>query len=189
MLSSLFTSHHCLSRASIALCQGRNSSVSPATIFILAMASMGRSGRNATMCCSHGRAFSPTFACLPPSHSPRTTVVERTEIVTVQKTPIAREDLAVSLAHNPHGKKCIIQLQSILLSGSLTPDPWASACAPRGWLNFHTSRKLSPLSESRRPESAPGGVGPCARRCARSSRRGGVEIDGAQVPRRSRRRR
>ena len=51
------------------------------------------------------------------------------------------------------------------------------------------SLQFSPLMVSRRPGNAPGGVGPCARRCARSSRRGGVEIDGAQVPRRSRRRR
>ena len=51
------------------------------------------------------------------------------------------------------------------------------------------SLQFSPQMVSRRPGNAPGGVGPCARRCARSSRRGGVEIDGAQVPRRSRRRR
>ena len=51
------------------------------------------------------------------------------------------------------------------------------------------SLQFSPLLVSRRPGNAPGGVRPCARRCARSSRRGGVEIDGAQVPRRSRRRR
>ena len=153
------------------------------------MASMGRSGRNAPMCCSHGRAFSPTFACLPPSHSPRTTVVERTEIITVQQTPIAREDLAVPPALFPHGKQCIIQLKSFLLSGSLTPDQLASVCATRAWLGLYISLQFSPLLVSRRPGNAPGGVGPCARRCARSSRRGGVEIDGAQVPRRSRRRR
>ena len=47
-----------------------NTSVSTATIFILVMASIGRSDRNAPMRCSHGRAFSPTSACLPPSHSP-----------------------------------------------------------------------------------------------------------------------
>ena len=125
---------------------------STATIFILTMASMGRSGRNVPMCCSHGRAFSPTFACLPPSQSPRTTVVERTEIITVQQTPIAREDLAVPPALFPHGKKCIIQLQSILLSGSLTPDPMASVCKPRGWLDFHISLQFSPLLVSRRPK-------------------------------------
>ena len=169
--------------------EGPITSVSYGSIFILIMASMDRKGRNAPMCCSHGRAFSPTFACLPLSHSPRTTVAERTEIVTVQKTPIARDDLAVSPALFPHGKQCTIRLESILLSGSLTPDPWTSVCAPRGWLDFHKSLQFSPLLVSRRPENAPGGVGPCARRCARSSRRGGVEIDGAQVPRRSRRRR
>ena len=119
----------------------------------------------------------------------RASVIESTKIVTTPQTPIARGDLAVSLAPEPRGKQCIIRLQSSLLSGSLTPDRLASVCALRGWLNFHTSRQLSPLSESRRPENAPGGVGPCARRFARSSRRGGVEIDGAQVPRRSRRRR
>ena len=169
--------------------KGPITSASSVSIFILIMAAMDRSGRNAPMCCSHGRTFSPTFACLPPSHSPRTTVVERTEIVTVQQTPIAREDLAVSLAHNPRGKKCNIQLKSFLLSGSLTPDRMASVCKPRAWLGLYISLQFSPLLVSRRPGNAPGGVGPCARRCARSSRRGGVEIDGAQVPRRSRRRR
>ena len=43
---------------------------SASMFIILIMASMGRSGRNAPLCCSHGREFSPTFACLPPSHSP-----------------------------------------------------------------------------------------------------------------------
>ena len=119
----------------------------------------------------------------------RTSVLDSTKIVTAPQTPIAREDLAVSSAHKPRGKQCIIRLESSLLSGTLTPDRLASVCALRGWLNFHTSRQLSPLLVSRRPENAPGGVGPCARKCARSSRRGGVEIDGAQVPRRSRRRR
>ena len=153
------------------------------------MASMGRSGRNAPMCCSHGRTFSPTFACLPPSHSSRTPVVQSTKIVAAQQTPIAREDFAVWSALFPHGKKCIIQLKSFLLSGSLTPDQLASVCAPRAWLGFNISLQLSPQMVSRRPGNALGGVGPCARRCARSSRRGGVGIDGAQVPRRSRRRR
>ena len=169
--------------------EGPITSVSADPIFILTMTSMGRSGRNAPICCSHGWAFSLTFACLPPSHSRRTTVIERTEIVTVQQTPIAREDLAVSPALFPHGKQCIIRLQSSLLSGSLTPDRMANVCAARAWLGFNMSLQFSPLLVSRRPGNAPGGVGPCARRCARSSRRGGVEIDGAQVPRRSRRRR
>ena len=48
-------------------------------------------------------------------------------------------------------------------------------------LSFHTSRQSSPLLVSRRPEIPPGCVGPCARECARSSRRGGVKIDGAKV--------
>ena len=119
----------------------------------------------------------------------RTSVIESTKIVNAQQTPIAREDLAVWFALFPHGKKCIIRLQSSLLSGSLTPDPMASVCKPQAWLGFYISPQFSPLLVSRRPGKAPGGVGPCARRCARSSRRGGVEIDGAQVPRRSRRRR
>ena len=55
-------------------------------------------------------------------------------------------------------------------------------------LDFHTSLQPSPLLVSRRPKTPPEGVGPCSRRSARSSRRGGVEIDGAKVPRRSRRR-
>ena len=169
--------------------EGPITSVSADPIFILIMASMGRSGRNAPMCCSHGRAFSPTFACLPPSHSPRTAVVERTEIITVQQTPIAREDVAVPPALFPHGKQCIIRLQSSLLSGSLTPDQLASVCKPRAWLGLYISLQFSPLLVSRRPGNGPGGVGPCARRCARSSCRGGVEIDGAHVPRRSCRRR
>ena len=88
------------------------------------MASMDRKGRNAPMSCSHGRAFSPTFACLPPSHSPRTTVVERTEIATVQQTPIARGDLAVSLALFPHGKKCIVRLQSFFYRVAKRPAVW-----------------------------------------------------------------
>ena len=50
--------------------EGPITSASAGSILILTMASMGRSGRNAPMSCSHGRAFSPTFACLPPSHSP-----------------------------------------------------------------------------------------------------------------------
>ena len=164
-------------------------SASADPIFILIMAAMDRSGRNAPICCSPPVAFSPTFACLPPSHSSRTPVVQSMKIVIAQQTPIARGDLAVSLAHEPRGKQCIIRLQSSLLSGSLTPDRLASVCKPRGWLDFHISLQFSPLLVSRRPGNAPGGAGPCARRCARSSRRGGVEIDGAQVPRRSRRRR
>ena len=169
--------------------EGPITSASAGSILILTMASMGRSGRNAPMCCSHGRAFSPTFACLPPSHSPGLQCLDSKKIATAQQTPITREDLAVWCAHEPRGKQCIIRLESILLSGSLAPDPWTSVCKPRGWLDFHISLQFSPLLVSRRPENAPGGVGPCARRCARSSRRGGVEIDGAQVPRRSRRRR
>ena len=153
------------------------------------MASMGRSGRNAPICFSHGRTFSPTFACLPPSHSLGLQCLDSKKIATAQQTPITREDLAVSSALEPRGKQCIIRLKSFLLSGSLTPDRLASVCAPRGRLDFYISLQFSPLLVSRRPENAPGGVGPCARRCARSSRRGGVEIDGAQVPRRSRRRR
>ena len=49
-----------------------------------------------------------------------------------------------------------------------------------GALYFHTSRQPFPPPVSRQSESPPGDVGPCARRCARSSRRGGVEIDGAK---------
>ena len=120
------------------------------------MASMGRSGRNAPICCSHGRAVSPTFACLPPSHSSRTPVVQSTEIVIAQQTPIAREDLAVSPALFPHGKQCIIRLESILLSGSLTPDPWTCVCALRGWLDFHASLQFSPMLVSRRPKKTQG---------------------------------
>ena len=116
-------------------------------------------------------------------------MVQSMKIVIAPQTPIARGDLAVSLAPEPRGKQCIIRLESSLLSGSLTPDRLASVCAPRGWLDFYISLQFFPLLVSRRPENAPGGVGPSARRCARSSRRGGVEIDGAQVPRRSRRRR
>ena len=153
------------------------------------MASMDRSGRNAPICCSPPVAFSPTFACLPPSHSLGLQCLDSSKIVIAQQTPIARGDLAVSLTHEPRGKQCIIRLESTLLSGSLTPDQLASVCVPRAWLGFYISLQFSPLLVSRRPGNAPGGVGPCARRCARSSRRGGVEIDGAQVPRRSRRRR
>ena len=40
---------------------------------------------------------------------------------------------------------------------------------------------ISPLWVYRRPDNDPGGVGPCLGRCARSSRRGGVEIDGAET--------
>ena len=61
-------------------------------------------------------------------------------------------------------------------------------CAP-GMARLSYIPTIFPLLVSRRPENAPGGVGPCAGRCACFSRRGGVEIDGAQVPRRSRRRR
>jgi hypothetical protein len=62
----------------------------------------------------------------------RTPVVQSMKIATAQQTPIAREDLAVSPAHEPRGKQCIIRLESSLLSGSLTPDPWTSARASRG---------------------------------------------------------
>ena len=63
-------------------------------------------------------------------------VVERTEIVTVQQTPIARGDLAVSLAPEPRGKQCIIRLQSFLLSGSLTPDRMASVLVSPGRIHY-----------------------------------------------------
>ena len=66
----MFTSHRCLSLPQTLPVEGPITIASTATIFILIMASMGRSGRNAPLCCSHGRTFSPTFACLPPSHSP-----------------------------------------------------------------------------------------------------------------------
>ena len=62
----------------------------------------------------------------------RTPVIESVKIVIAPQTPIARGDLAVSLAPEPRGKQCIIRLESSLLSGSLTPDPWTSACASRG---------------------------------------------------------
>ena len=77
----------------------------------------------------------------------RTSVVNSTKTITAPQTPITREDLAVLSAHEPRGKQCIIRLESFLLSGSLKPDPWTSACALWGWLNFHTFRQLSPLSE------------------------------------------
>ena len=47
-------------------------------------------------------------------------------------------------------------------------------------LDFHAFLQSSPLLVSRRPKKTPGGVGPCSRRFSRSSRRGGVEIDGAK---------
>ena len=169
--------------------EGPITSVSYGSIFILIMASMDRSRRNAPLCCSHGRAFSPTFACLPPSHSPglqRTTA--RKSSPRRKRRSHARTWLFRPLLF-PHGKERIIRLESSLLSGSLTPGRLASVCKPRGRLDFDMSLQFSPLLVSRRPGNAPGGVGPCARRCARSSRRGGVEIDGAQVPGRSRRRR
>ena len=81
--------------------------------------------------------------------------------------------------HHPTG--------SSLLSGSLALGRLARACVLWRWLNFHTSLQFPPPLVSRRPEKNPGGVGPCARQFARSSRRGGVKIDGAQVPRRSHR--
>ena len=153
------------------------------------MASMGRSGRNAPMCvAATGGHFRPPSL----AYHPRTLQDfsgQQHEIVTAPQTPITREDLAVLSALEPRGKQCIIRLESSLLSGSLTLDPWTCVCAPRGWLDFHISLQFSPLLVSRRPKKKSGGVGPCARWCARSSRRGGVEIDGAQVPRRSRRRR
>ena len=62
----------------------------------------------------------------------RTSVHDSTKTVTAPQTPIAREDLAVSPAPEPRGKQCTIRLESSLLSGSLTPDPLASVCAPRG---------------------------------------------------------
>ena len=109
--------------------EGPITSVSADPIFILIMASMGRSGRNAPICCSPPVTFSPAFACLPPSHSLGLQCLDSSKIVIAQQTPIAREDLAVSLALEPRGKQCIIRLESFLLSGSLTPDPWANDCA------------------------------------------------------------
>ena len=85
----------------------------------------------------------------------RTSLVNSAKIATAPQTPIAREDLAVSFAHGLRGKQCIIRLGSSLLSGSLAPDPLASVCASREWLNFQTSQQFFPLSESRRPENAP----------------------------------
>ena len=59
----------------------------------------------------------------------RTPVVQSMKIATAQQTPITREDLACSSGLEPRGKQCIIRLESFLLSGSLTPDPWANVCA------------------------------------------------------------
>jgi len=42
----------------------------------------------------------------------RATVANSTKIVTTPQTPITREDLAGSFVLEPHGKQCIIRLES-----------------------------------------------------------------------------
>ena len=54
-------------------------------------------------------------------------------------------------------------------------------CPLRQWIGSLRSLQSPPLLVSRRPESPPEGVGPCAKQCARSSRRCGVGINGAKV--------
>jgi len=57
-------------------------------------------------------------------------VVDSAKIVTTPQTSITREDLTGSLDLEPCGKKCIIRLESFLLSGSLTLGPRANIYAP-----------------------------------------------------------
>ena len=135
MLSSLFTSHHFLSRASNAACRRPHYLGLHGHHFFLDHGFDGQVRSQRTHVLQPARVFAhlrlPTTLALS-----RTPVVQSMKIASAQQTPIARGDLAVSLAHEPRGKQCIIRLQSSLLSGSLTPGRMASVCKSRDGSTF-----------------------------------------------------
>ena len=139
MFSSLFTSHHCLSRA-VGRCLSRSQYLSLGCLHF--HLDHGFDGQVRSQCTHVLQPRAGIFANLrlptTLTRTPQTSVVDSTKIVTAPQTPIARGDLAVSSALEPRGKQCIIRLQSFLLSGSLRVGP-----GQNGQILFISVKQLS----------------------------------------------
>ena len=113
MFSSLFTSHHCVSRSSNVACLRSHHLGLHGHHFYLDHGFDGqvRSQRTHVL---QPRADIFAHLRLPTTLAlSRTSMLDSTKIATAPQTPIAREDLAGSPAPEPRGKQCIIRLELV----------------------------------------------------------------------------
>ena len=116
MFSSLFTSHHFVSRASNAACRRSHYLGLHGHHFYLDHGFDGQVRSQRTHVLQPARGIFAHLRLPATLALSRTPVAQSMKIASAQQTPIAREDLAVSPAHGTRGKQCIIRLESSLLS-------------------------------------------------------------------------